>query len=102
MPNVRMLAFFRFARRHGLCGIRALQNLHAGLFIAANDHPALLKEAEGVQVEGTQVVRFRLEVWVVAVQPIDTPVGFEIRLFEQAPDTRTTHRLSAPLCQGGD
>ena len=47
-------------------------------------------------------MRFRLEGWVVAVKPIDTPVGFEIRLIQQAPDTRTTHRPGAPLRQGGD
>ena len=47
-------------------------------------------------------MRFGLEVWVVAVEPIDTPVGFEVRLIQKAPDTRPTHRPSAPLRQGGD
>ena len=50
MPDVLVLAFFRFARCHGLRGVFALQNLHAGLFIAANDHTVLLKEAQGVEV----------------------------------------------------
>ena len=50
MPDVLVLAFFRLARCHGLCGVFALQNLHAGLFIAANDHTVLLKEAQGVEV----------------------------------------------------
>ena len=50
MPDVLVLAFFWLARGHGLCRVFALQNLHAGLFIAANDHTALLKEAEGVEV----------------------------------------------------
>jgi len=50
MSDVLVLAFFRFARCHGLCGVFALQNLHAGLFIAANHYTALLKEAEGVEV----------------------------------------------------
>ncbi len=45
MSDVLVLAFFRFARCHGLCGVFALQNLHAGLFIAANHYTALLKEA---------------------------------------------------------
>ena len=50
MPDVLMLAFLRFARCHGLCGIFALQHLHAGLFIRADNHTALLKETVGVEV----------------------------------------------------
>ena len=50
MPDVLVLTFFRLARCERLCGVFALENLHAGLFVAANDHTALLKEAEGVEV----------------------------------------------------
>ena len=50
MPDVLVLAFFRFARRHGLRGVCALQYLHARLFIAANDHTPLLKEAKRVEI----------------------------------------------------
>ena len=45
MPDVLVLAFFRLARCQRLCGVFTLQNWHAGLFIAANDHTALRKEA---------------------------------------------------------
>ncbi len=49
------------------------------------------------------MVRFGLEVRIVAVQPIDTPVGFEVRVIQQAPDARTTHRPGTPLLRkGGD
>jgi hypothetical protein len=34
MPDVLVLAFLRLPRGNGLCGVCALQNLHAGLFIA--------------------------------------------------------------------
>ncbi len=44
MPNVLVLAFVRFARCHRLRGVCALQHLHPGLFIAADDHTALLKD----------------------------------------------------------
>ena len=47
-------------------------------------------------------MRFGLEVWIMAGQPVDTPGGFEVRVIQQAPDTRTTHRPSAPLHKGGD
>jgi hypothetical protein len=50
MTDVLVLAFFRFAWRHGLRGVFALQNLHAGFFIAANDETALLKEPLGMEI----------------------------------------------------
>jgi len=50
MTDVLVLAFFRFAWRNGLRGVFALQNLHAGLFIAANDETALLKEPLGIEI----------------------------------------------------
>src|SRR5262245_23651815 len=37
MADVLVLTFFRFPWRYGLCGVFALQHLHAGFFIAAND-----------------------------------------------------------------
>ena len=50
MPDVLVLAFFRLTRCDGLGGVFALQNLPAGLFIAAHDQTALLQEAEGIEV----------------------------------------------------
>ena len=50
MTDVLVLAFLRFPRGNGLWGLFALQNLHAGLFIGANDYTPLCKEAEGVEV----------------------------------------------------
>ena len=47
-------------------------------------------------------MRFGLEVRVVAVEPIDTPVGFEVRIIQKAPDTRTTHRPRVSLRKGRD
>ena len=45
---------------------------------------------------------FGLKVWGVAVEPIDTAMGFEVRLIQNTPDTRTTHGPEAPLMEGGD
>lgn len=50
MTDVLVLAFLRFPRGNGLCGVFALQNLHAGLFIGANDYTPLYKEVESVEV----------------------------------------------------
>ena len=48
------------------------------------------------------MLRFGLKVWVMAVEPIDTAMGFEVRLIQNTPDTRTTHGPEAPLMEGGD
>jgi len=50
MTEVLVLAFFRFARCQRLRGVSALQNLHPGLFIAADDQTAVLKETQGIDV----------------------------------------------------
>ena len=50
MPDVLVLTFFRFARDHGLCRVFALENLHAGFFITANNHTVLRREAQGIEV----------------------------------------------------
>ena len=50
MPDVLMLTFLWLARFHGLRGVLALQNLHAGFFIGADHHTALRKELEGIEV----------------------------------------------------
>jgi len=47
-------------------------------------------------------MRFGLKVWGMAVEPIDTAMGFEVRLIQNTPDTRTTHGPGAPLHKGGD
>src|SRR5262252_10130148 len=45
---------------------------------------------------------FGLKVRVVAVQPIDAAMGFEVRLLQNTPDTRTTHGPGVTLQQRGD
>jgi hypothetical protein len=50
MPDVLMLAFLRFARGHGLRRVLPLQNLHASLFIGADDQTIVLKEAQGIEI----------------------------------------------------
>src|SRR5215475_8915495 len=48
------------------------------------------------------MVGFGLKVWVVAVEPIDAAMGFEVRLVQNTPDTCPTHGPGAPLKQGVD
>ena len=56
VPDILVLAFFWFARCHGLCGVFALKNLHASLLIGTDHHTVLRKEAQGIEVEGTNMV----------------------------------------------
>lgn len=60
--------------------------------------PPLYTSAEVFGNEG----RFALKVRVVAVQPIDAAVRFEVCLLQNAPDTRPTHAPGSPLKQSGD
>ena len=50
MPDVLVLAFLRFPRGYGLRRELPLQNLHARLFIGADDHTTLLEEAQGMEI----------------------------------------------------
>ena len=40
--------------------------------------------------------------WGSAYDTIDTAMGFEVRLIQHTPDTRTTHGPKTPLMEGGD
>lgn len=47
-------------------------------------------------------MRFGLKVWVMAVEPIDAAMRFEVRFLQNAPDTRATHGPGTALKQRGD
>jgi hypothetical protein len=101
MSAIRGLAFLGFPRDQRLGRVLAWQNLPAGLFIWTNDHAVVSQEVEGLAVHGTEHLRFRLKVRVVAVEPRDTARGFKVRLVQNAPDARATHGLAAILLEGG-
>ena len=97
MADVLVLALFRFAWLYRLGGGRALQNLHTGLFVGADDDAPLLIETERLDIELTDSVRFGFEVWIVAIEPVDTPMWLEVCLFQNTPQTRATHGRPAML-----
>ena len=47
-------------------------------------------------------MRFGLKVRVMAVEPIDAAMRFEVRFLQNTPDTRATHGPGATLKQRGD
>jgi hypothetical protein len=101
MPDGRGLALLRCPRGHGLWGGLALQHRPAGLFLSAHADTPLYKAVESVEVEGTKIPRFGLTVWGMAVEPRDPALGFEVRLLQKTPETRTTQGPETPLLEGG-
>ena len=100
LPDVVMLALLRLARCPGRCGVLAWQHRPAGLCIGAQDHTLRCKEAVGVEGEATNSRRFGLTIWGVAVEPLDTALGCEVRLSQHTPETRPTHGPEAPWLAG--
>src|SRR6266404_557844 len=97
MANVFLLAFLRFARLRQLRGIFALQNLHAGLFVRADQQTSLLVKTWCVDVQLANLPRLGLEIGVMAVEPIDTAMRFEVGVVQDAPDRRAAHRCGVGL-----
>lgn len=93
VANVFVFAFFGFAWFGCDRGMLALEDLHAGFFIAADDQFSLLIQHGSLHVESADRVRFAVEVWIVTVEPINAAMGFEVRFVEDAPDGGTRHRL---------
>ena len=101
MADVLVLAFFRFAQvAMGCVGyLRCRICMPVFSSVQMTTRPCS-KKRRALRYKVTDVVRFGLEVWIVAVEPIDTPMGFEVRLIQDAPDARTTHGPGAPLLRG--
>ena len=100
VANVLMLAFFGFAGLDRNRGMLALEDLHAGLFVGADDQLAVLIQDGSLDVELADVLRLGVEVGIVAVEPIDTAVRLQVGLVEDAPDGRAMHRfVGVPIDQ---
>src|SRR5438093_9139976 len=95
MADILLLTFFWLARLGRLRGIFALENLHTRLLIDADDQASLLEEAQGVHIEGADVAGLGVERWVMTIEPVDTPMRFEVGLVEYPPDGRAAHCLAA-------
>src|SRR5439155_17425785 len=93
MADVLKFAFLRLAGRNRLRGVLTLENLHAGLLVAADDQPSLLVQAGGIDVQPADGLGLGVEIWVVAVEPVNTLVRLEIGLVEDAPDGGAAHGL---------
>jgi len=76
--------------------------LHTGLFVGADHDAPLLVETERLDIELTDVVRFGLEVGIVAIEPVHTPMRLEVGLLQDTPQTGATHGPQSMLGECGD
>ena len=93
MTDVFMLAFFGFAWLDRDRGMFALENLHAGLFVAAEDQLTVLIQDGCLDVQLANVLSFGVEIGVVTVEPVDALVRLEVGFVQDAPDGGAMHRF---------
>src|SRR5258706_11234449 len=70
----------------------ALENLHARLLVHTDDQASLFVKAQGVPIQGTEVSGLGLERRIMAIQPVDTPMRFQVGLVEHPPEGGAAHR----------
>jgi hypothetical protein len=87
MADVLMFTPFAPARLGRFGGGFALEHLHAGLFVAANHQAALLRGLDRLGVKLANHVGLGIKILVVAIQPVLTFVGLEVKIVQDTPDT---------------
>lgn len=80
------LLFFGFAGEHEFGGRVASEDLHAGFFVAGKNEPSLLAKSGCVEIELANGAGFGDEIFVVAIEPIDALMGFEVGVAKDAMD----------------
>lgn len=102
VTDVFVFAFFGFARHRENSGMFSFEDLHAGFFVGANDEFAVLIQHGGLDVQLANVLSLGVEIGIVAVEPVDAAMGFEVGLVQDTPDGGTRHRLlGVPIDQDG-
>ena len=103
ISDVILLTSLGLAGHSRLCGVRTTQCLHPRLFITANHQSTLLVHHGSLDVQLANLLSLGVEVGVVAVEPVNTAVRFQVGLVKNPPDRRPTHGqvMSIPVDQGG-
>jgi len=92
----RMYSCSRFSGLPGwtrIVGVFTLEDLHAGLFVAADDQLAVLIQDGSLDVQLANVLRFGVEIGIVAVEPIDAAMRLQVGRIQDPPDRGARHRF---------
>src|SRR5208283_2174720 len=103
ISDVVLLTSLGLAGHSRLCRVGTAQCLHSRLFITANHQSTLLVHHGSLDIQLANLLSLGLEVGVVAVEPVNTAVRFQVGLVKNPPDRRATHGqvMSIPVDQGG-
>jgi hypothetical protein len=102
VTDIFVFTLFGFARLGEDRGMLALKNLHAGLFVTADNQLAVLIQGGSLDVQLTDVLSLGVEVGIVAVEPVDAAVRLQISGIQDTPDGGARHRIvGVPIDQDG-
>src|ERR1700722_1372371 len=101
IADVLELTLGRLAGQGRQGGVLPPEDLHPRLFIAAEHQSALLVEAWGVEVQLANVFGFGVEAGVMTVEPVNTLMGLEVGLRQDALDGATVHGPMVGLVYDG-
>src|SRR6476620_1442585 len=101
VADVFKLLLLRMAGPGWLRGILALQDLHAGLLIAADHQASLLVQTGSIQVQPADGLSLGIEIRVMAVEPVDAFVRLDVCSVEDTPDGGPAHGSVAGLVDDG-
>jgi hypothetical protein len=93
VADVFVFASFGFARFDQDRGMFSLEDLHAGFFVGANDQLAMLIQDGSLDIQLADVLSLGVEVGIVAVEPIDAAMGFDVGGIQDTPDGGARHRF---------
>ncbi len=91
VADIFVFTFFGFAWLGQNRGMFSLQDLHAGFFVRADDQLALLMQDGSLDVQLADVLSLGVEVGIVAVEPIDAAMGFDVSRIQDTPDSAARH-----------
>ena len=97
VADVFVFAFFGLAGSGEFRGMLSLKDLHASLFVAANDQLTVLIQDGSLNVESANVLSLGVEVGIVAVEPVDAAMRFQVGCIQNTPDGGTAHLIFGVL-----
>src|SRR5215831_21330351 len=93
MADVLVFTSLAPARLSRFGGRFALQHLHTGFFIAADEQVALLIGRQRLDIELANRAGFRIEMLIVTVEPVLAFVRLQIDTVQDAPDARAAEGM---------